>query len=79
VAEAARGSGGRLIGYTLVNPKDEQAPALVEKALGTLGLRGLLTFPAMHHFKAARPACSRSSSSRASTARRSSSTAACCA
>jgi predicted TIM-barrel fold metal-dependent hydrolase len=52
VAEAARGSGGRLIGYTLVNPKDEQAPALVEKALGTLGLRGLLTFPAMHHFKA---------------------------
>ena len=52
VAEAARGSGGRIVGYTLVNPKDEKAPGFTEKALGTLGLRGLLTFPAMHHFKA---------------------------
>jgi predicted TIM-barrel fold metal-dependent hydrolase len=52
VAEAARGSGGRLVGYAMVNPKDEQAPAFTEKALGTLGLRGLLTFPAMHHFRA---------------------------
>ncbi|HYN63339.1 MAG TPA: amidohydrolase family protein [Candidatus Limnocylindrales bacterium] len=51
VAEAARGSGGRLIPYTLVNPKDEKGPAFTEKALGTLGMRGLLTFPAMHHFK----------------------------
>jgi len=51
VAEAARGSGGRLLGYAMVNPKDEKAPALVEKALGSLGLRGLLTFPAMHHFR----------------------------
>jgi predicted TIM-barrel fold metal-dependent hydrolase len=51
VAEAARGSGGRLIPYTLVNPKDEKAPAFAEKALGSLGMRGLLTFPAMHHFR----------------------------
>jgi predicted TIM-barrel fold metal-dependent hydrolase len=51
VAEAARGSGGRLIPYTLVNPKDEKSPAFAEKALGALGMRGLLTFPAMHHFK----------------------------
>ncbi|HZL99259.1 MAG TPA: amidohydrolase family protein, partial [Planctomycetota bacterium] len=51
VAEAARGSGGRLIPYTLVNPKDEKAPGFAEKALGSLGMRGLLTFPAMHHFR----------------------------
>jgi predicted TIM-barrel fold metal-dependent hydrolase len=51
VAEAARGSGGRLIPYTLVNPMDAKGPAFAEKALGALGMRGLLTFPAMHHFK----------------------------
>ena len=55
VAEAARGSGGRLVPYALVNPRDEQAPAFTQKALGSLGIRGLLTFPAMHHFKAGDP------------------------
>ncbi len=52
VAAAARASGGRLVPYTLVNPTDPKAPAFVERALGTLGFRGLLTFPAMHHFRA---------------------------
>jgi uncharacterized protein len=52
VAAAARAAGGRLIPYTIVNPTDAKAPAFVERALGTLGFRGLLTFPAMHHFKA---------------------------
>jgi uncharacterized protein len=52
VAQAARGSGGRLVPYTLVNPKDEKGPAFAEKALTSLGMRGLLFFPAMHHFRA---------------------------
>jgi predicted TIM-barrel fold metal-dependent hydrolase len=51
VAAAARASGGRLIPYTIVNPTDPKAPAFTERALGALGFRGLLTFPAMHHFK----------------------------
>jgi hypothetical protein len=52
VAEAARLSDGRLVGYTLVNPAEPTAPAFVEQALGALGLRGLLVFPAMHHVRA---------------------------
>jgi len=52
VAAAARASGGRLLPYTIVNPTDPKAPAFVERALGSLGFRGLLTFPAMHHFRA---------------------------
>jgi uncharacterized protein len=55
VAAAARGSGGRLLPYALVNPTDGKAVAFTEKALGTLGFRGLLTFPAMHHFSPADP------------------------
>ena len=51
VAAAARASGGRLVPYTIVNPSDAKAPAFTERALGTLGFRGLLTFPAMHHFR----------------------------
>jgi len=50
VSEAAAGSNGRLIPYTLVNPVAENAVAFTEKALGSMGFRGLLTFPAMHHF-----------------------------
>lgn len=51
VAAAARAAGGRLVPYTIVNPTDPKAPAFIERALGTLGFRGLLTFPAMHHFR----------------------------
>lgn len=57
VAAAARQSGGRLLAYTLVNPALEQAPAFVEKALGELGFRGLLTFGAMHHVGPSDPRC----------------------
>ncbi len=52
VSAAARASGGRLIPYTLVNPTDSRAVAFTEQALGSLGFRGLLTFPALHHFHA---------------------------
>lgn len=51
VAAAARASDGRLIPYTIVNPTDPKSPGFTERALGSLGFRGLLTFPAMHHFK----------------------------
>jgi len=51
VAAAARSAGGRLVPYTIVNPTDPKAPAFTERALGTLGFRGLLTFPAMHQFR----------------------------
>jgi predicted TIM-barrel fold metal-dependent hydrolase len=57
VAAAARASGGRLVPYALVNPTDTKAAAFTERALGTLGFRGLLTFPAMHHFRPGDPAC----------------------
>ena len=57
VAEAARTSSGRLLGYTLVNPAEDAAPAFVEKALGSMGFRGLLLFPAMHHVHPADERC----------------------
>lgn len=57
VSAAAAGSGGRLLPYTLVNPALEAAPAFVEKALGALGFRGLLLFPAMHHVSPSDPRC----------------------
>jgi hypothetical protein len=50
VAAAGRRAGGRLIPYTLVDPTADGAAAFVERALGELGFRGLLTFPAMHRF-----------------------------
>ncbi len=56
VAEAARTSNGRLLGYTVIDPSAEGAVAFAEKALGDLGLRGLLTFPAMHHVHPSDPA-----------------------
>ncbi len=49
VAEAAAGSGGRLLPYTIVDPSADGALDFARRALGELGFRGLLTFPAMHH------------------------------
>ncbi len=53
VAQAAAGSGGRLIGYTVVDPTAETAVGFATRALGEMGLRGLLTFPVMQHFRPA--------------------------
>ncbi len=49
VAEAAATSGGRITAMALVNPSVEGSP---ERVAGLLekGFRGILTFPAMHHF-----------------------------
>ena len=80
VAAAARASGGRLIPYTIVNPTDPKAPAFTERALGTLGFRGLLTeSQRCTTSRRATPACSPCSSWRRSTRRRCWCTAACCA
>jgi hypothetical protein len=57
VAEAARNSGGRLIGYTVANLAAPTAPAFIDRALGELGLRGVVLFPAMHHYALADEAC----------------------
>ncbi len=57
VAAAAAGAGGRLLPYTLVDPTQPQAPTFVERALGSMGFRGLLMFPAMHHFDPGADSC----------------------
>ena len=49
VAEAAASSGGRISAMALVNPRAEGAPERVAELLER-GFRGILTFPAMHHF-----------------------------
>jgi len=49
VGLAAARSRGRLLAYTLVDPRAADAPAFVERALRDQGFRGLLLFPAMHH------------------------------
>jgi len=50
VAQAAARSGGRLLPYTLVDPTSAEAKDFAAEVLGARGFRGLLTFPAMHHF-----------------------------
>jgi len=50
VAEAAEASDGRLVPFSLVNPCVEDAPAKVERLISELGFRGVLMFPAMHHY-----------------------------
>lgn len=48
VAEAVARAAGRLVGYTVVDPRVDGAVEFVGRALGPLGLRGLLLFPSMH-------------------------------
>jgi len=50
VAEAARLSDGRLVPFSLVNPCADDAPLKVERLISELGFRGVLMFPAMHHY-----------------------------
>lgn len=50
VAEAAKASDGRLVPFSLVNPCAEDAPSKVERLISELGFRGVLMFPAMHHY-----------------------------
>ena len=50
VAEAIAHAPDRLVGYFMVNPLADDAPARVERGLGTLGLKGVCLFPAMHRY-----------------------------
>ncbi len=51
VAEAVRMSEGRLSGVALVNPKAPDAPAKVRELLEGGAYKGVLIFPAMHHYR----------------------------
>jgi predicted TIM-barrel fold metal-dependent hydrolase len=50
VADAVRRYPTRLIGYFMLNPVADDAPARVRRATGELGLKGLCLFPAMHRY-----------------------------
>ncbi len=61
VAEAAAMAKGRLSPFALLNPKAEGAAARVRDLLAARGapgaaFRGILLFPAMHHFRVSEPA-----------------------
>ncbi len=49
VAEAVQSAGGRLVGFTLVNPLLPEAKNFVKYAAGQ-GFRGILLFPVMHGY-----------------------------
>ena len=51
VADAVAGSGGRLTGYALVNPRADKDGAVTRSHFEARGFRGILLFPAMHHFR----------------------------
>ncbi len=53
VAEAAQHSGNRLIGFCMVNPTMEGAAHRVHKLAHECGYRGVMLFPALHHFHVA--------------------------
>ena len=49
VAVAVARHPSRFVGFFMVDPSSEEAPATVTHALSDLGLRGICLFPAMHH------------------------------
>jgi len=49
VAAAVTRHATRFVGFFMVDPSAEHAPATVRRALTELGLRGVCLFPAMHH------------------------------
>jgi predicted TIM-barrel fold metal-dependent hydrolase len=57
LAEAARVSRGRLVPFALVNPKAPGAPERVRGLLQDDSFRGVLLFPALHHYDVAGPEC----------------------
>ena len=50
VAAAVAHAPDRFVGFFMVNPLAEDAPARVERGLGTLGLRAVCLFPAMQRY-----------------------------
>src|SRR5262245_36612759 len=55
VAEAARIARGRLVPVAVVNPKAPGAPERVDDLFRAHGFRGVLLFPAMHHYRFSGP------------------------
>lgn len=51
VAEAAALARGRLVPFALVNPKSEGAVERARALVAEQGFRGVLLFPAMHHYR----------------------------
>ncbi len=51
LAAAVNANPGRLAGYVMVNPNDASARNQTQYALNLLGMKGVLLFPAMHHFR----------------------------
>ena len=50
VCAAARESGGRISAFAIVNPRVEGAAAKIRALLEKRAIRGVLLFPAMHHY-----------------------------
>lgn len=50
VAEALQLANGRFAGYFLIHPKNKGSVALVHKLSEQLGYRGVMLFPALHHY-----------------------------
>lgn len=57
VAEACAKSDGRLVPFALVNPKVDGVAERVAKLIDEKGFRGVLLFPALHHYKISDAAC----------------------
>jgi len=50
VSEAVKNSNDRLVGFCMMNPKAEGAAQRVHKLAKDLGYRGVMLFPALHHY-----------------------------
>lgn len=50
VAEALQLANGRFAGYFVIQPKNKGSVELVHKLSGQLGYRGVMLFPALHHY-----------------------------
>jgi hypothetical protein len=50
VAEALQLANGRFAGYFLINPKNNGSVELLHKLSEQLGYRGVMLFPALHHY-----------------------------
>jgi len=50
VAEAVKSSNGRLVGFCMINPKMEGAAQRVHSLAKDFGYRGVMLFPALHHY-----------------------------
>jgi len=57
LAQATRLAQGRITPFALVNPKSPGAAERADTLLGAQGFRGVLLFPALHHYRLSDEAC----------------------